>query len=150
MPSHDVKEHLGLWHLSNSRIAGNLKTDGLFPDRRPPGISDKSAYALPGEHPDLLPLWRVRPHDNLQGVAGNLEMAYETFTNIRCRKRAFKVVRNSLIGGVYGVGSKVCVVSVDRLAVIAWSGARWATINCKGRSSFIIWAAMWPLESYIK
>ena len=40
-------------------------------------------------------------------------MAHETLANIGGRKRSFKVVRNSMIGLVHGVGSNVCVVSVN-------------------------------------
>src|SRR6266851_2895461 len=95
-------------------------------------ISGRSAYPFPGECSDLFIFWRIRPHDNSQFVFGYLEFTHEVFAHISGGKRAFEVMRNSVTGFVYRVSTKVCVVSIDRLAVITWSGARRATINCRG------------------
>src|SRR5258708_33683497 len=93
----------------------------------------KSAYPLPGECPNLFLLRRARPHHNSQFFAGYLEVAHETLAYIGRGKRAFDVVRNSVIGFVYGVRTKICFVSVEQLrAVITLSGARRAAIHCCG------------------
>jgi hypothetical protein len=93
----------------------------------------KSAYPLPGECPNLFLFRRARPHHNSQFVARYFELAYEISAHIGRGKRAFKVVRHSVIGFVYGVRTKICFVSVEQLgAVITRSGARSAAINCCG------------------
>jgi hypothetical protein len=92
----------------------------------------RSTYSLPGECSNLFLFRRVRPHDNSQSVAGYLELAHEVLAHISGRERAFEVMRNCVSGLVYRVRTKVCVVSIDRLAVLTWSGARRATINCDG------------------
>jgi len=93
----------------------------------------KSAHPLPGECPDLSLFRRARPHHNGQFIARYLEFAYEISAHIGGGKRTFEVVRNSLIGFVYGVRTKIRFVSVEQLgAVITRSGARRVAINCCG------------------
>jgi hypothetical protein len=92
----------------------------------------KSAYPLPGEAPDLSLFRRARPHLNGQFIARYLELAYEISAHIDRGKRTFKVVRNSVIGFVYGVGTKICFVSVEQLGAVTLSGARSAAINGDG------------------
>ncbi len=90
-------------------------------------------YPLPGECPDLFPFRRARPQDNSQFVARYLELTYEISAHIGGGKRAFEVVRNSVIGFVYGVRTKIRFVSVEQLrAVITRSGTLSAAINCCG------------------
>src|SRR5712692_5346854 len=97
------------------------------------GTCGKSAYPLPGECPDLSLFRRARPDHNSQFVARYLELAYEISAPIGGGKRTFEVVRNSVIGFVYGVRTKICFVSVEQQgAVITRSGARRAAINCCG------------------
>src|ERR1700730_5288263 len=94
--------------------------------------SGNSAYPLPGERPDLFLFRRARPHDNSQFFARYLELAHEISAHIGGGKRAFEVVRNSVIGLVDGVRTKIGFVSVEQLrAVITLSGAR-SAINCCG------------------
>jgi len=59
-------------------------------------------------------------HDNGELVGGCFELPHETLADIGGSQGSFEVVRNSVIGLVYCVGTKVCVVSVYRLTVIAW------------------------------
>src|SRR5580700_3761693 len=90
----------------------------------------KSAYPLPGECPDLSLFRRARPHHNSQFIARYLELAYEVSAHIGGGQRTFEVVRNRVIGFVYGVCAKICFVTVEQLrAVITLSGGRSAAIN---------------------
>jgi len=83
-------------------------------------------YSPPDQYSDLFVFRRVRPHNDSQFVAGQLELAHEIFAHIGGSVCAFEVMRNSVTGFVYRVRTKVCVVSVDRLAVLTWSwGGAW-------------------------
>jgi hypothetical protein len=92
----------------------------------------KSAYPLPGECPDLSLFRRARPHLNRQFIARYLELAYEISAHIGGGKRTFEVMRNSVLGFVYGVGAKICFVSVEQLGAVTLSGDRSAAINGGG------------------
>jgi hypothetical protein len=54
----------------------------------------------------LLFFRRVRPHNNSQFVAGQLELAHEILAHISSGECAFEVMRNSVTGFVYGVRTK--------------------------------------------
>ena len=97
---------------------------------KPFGKPFRLACPLPDERSDLFLVRRTRPDDNGEFVARYLELAHEIFANICRIECAFEVMRNGVMGFVYGVGTKIRVVSVDRLAVLSGSGARRATINC--------------------
>jgi hypothetical protein len=75
-------------------------------------------------------------HDNGKLIGRYLEMPHETLTHIGGSQRAFEVVRNSVMGFVYCVGSKVCVISVYRPTVIAQSWRRDAAINYRWTIAF--------------
>jgi hypothetical protein len=51
-------------------------------------------------------------HDNSQLVARYLKVPHETLAYIGGDQGTFDVVRNGVIGFVYGVGTKVCIVSI--------------------------------------
>src|SRR5271165_6817384 len=97
---------------------------------KPFGKPFRLACPLPDERSDLFLVRRTRPDDNGEFVARYLELAHEVLAHISSRKRAFEVMRNSVTCFVYRVSTKVCVVSVDRLAVLSWCGPRLAAINC--------------------
>ena len=109
--------------------------------------NDKSAYSPPGQCPDLFLIRRIRSHDNSQVVAGYMELAHEVLADISGRERSFKMMRNSMFSLAYGVRTKVCVVSVDRLTVLTRGGPDVPQSIAMGRSGRMSCAAMCPLAS---
>ena len=112
------------------RFCHNLSTASDYTPVSPVSRG-RSAYPLPDECSDLFLFRRIRPHDNCQFVIRDLELTHKIPANVGGGKRAFEMVRNCMIGSIYGVRTKICFVSAKKLrAVIARSGARGAAVYC--------------------
>jgi hypothetical protein len=80
-----------------------------------------------------------------------LELAYEISAHIGGGKRAFEVVRNSVIGFVYGVRTKYASYPLSNWGLLSL-GAEPEVLQsiAVGRSGLKSCTAMCPLASYIK